>query len=160
MKKMIDINVIINEIYADPQVNILTRERTEQIESIIYAIENATENGFPLVKGRHGEKIVPISQRDIVRFYIEGRVIHIQTDDDLFTTKQSLSALENILNAERFIRISQSEIINLHKVKCFDVTRTGTVEIEFDNGIHSWVARSRVKEIKSRLMDMFITKED
>ncbi len=65
--------------------------------------------------------------------------------------RKTLSGLEEILNSERFFRISQSEIVNLYKVKGFDMSVSGTVGVEFDNGNRSWVARSRVKLIKEKL---------
>ena len=37
---MVEIDVIIDEDYADPKVLIFSKEKTEQVENIIYAIEN------------------------------------------------------------------------------------------------------------------------
>lgn len=70
----------------------------------------------------------------------------------MYTVKKTISAMEELLNVNRFIRISQSEIINLYKVKCFDINIAGTIGIEFDDGTKSWVSRSRVKAIKNMLM--------
>jgi DNA-binding LytR/AlgR family response regulator len=75
----------------------------------------------------------------------------LQTDDDIYTVKKTLMGLENELNSLRFLRISQSEIINLYKVKCFDFNAVGTVGVEFDIGIKTWASRSRVKDIKAKI---------
>ena len=40
MADMVDIKVIIDENYIDPLVNIYTKSKTDQIDNIIYAIEN------------------------------------------------------------------------------------------------------------------------
>ena len=63
-----------------------------------------------------------------------------------------VDVMEELLNSKRFIRISQSEIINLYKVKHFDINIAGTIGIEFDDGTKSWASRSRVKAIKDMLM--------
>ncbi len=46
MRNMVDIDVVIDERYVDPKVTIHTKEKSKQVESIIYAIENASENDF------------------------------------------------------------------------------------------------------------------
>lgn len=151
MNKMVDVDVILDERYADPKVTIHTRERTAQVENIISAIENASENEFPLLPGYDNDKVVLISQRDIIRVYTENRRIIIQTADRSYYTNKTLSAVEDMLNPQRFFRISQSELINLYKVKSFEFTITGTIGVELENNTKTWVARSRVKAIKTMI---------
>ncbi len=152
MKNMVEIDVVLDKNYIEPKVTIQTKEKTEQVENIIYAIENASENDFPsIVADLDGSKLEFVSQRDIIRAYTFNRNVMIQSENGTYTFKKSLSTLEVILNPKRFIRISQSEIINLYKVKCFDVNIAGTIGIEFDNGEKSWTSRSRVKDIKALL---------
>ena len=83
--------------------------------------------------------------------HTQGRKVVVQTDDAQYTVKKTVSDLEEKLNPKRFLRISQSEIINLYKVKCFDIGIAGTVGVEFDNGMKSWASRSRVKDIKAMI---------
>ncbi len=151
MKSMVDIEVVIDENYANPQVSIKTKARTNQVENIIMAIENASETDFPMIPVNVDNKIELISQRDIIRVFTEGRKISIQTDDQTYSTNKTLSNVEDMLNPDRFLRISQSEIINLYKVRKFDIDIAGTIGIEFDNGTKSWASRSRVKAIKEML---------
>ena len=148
MRNMVDIDVVIDKQYTDPKVTIQTREKTEQVDNIIYAIENVSGNDFPVIPAYDGEKVELLSQRDIYRAYTQGRKVMVQTEDNSYTIKRSLIALEEDLNPKRFLRISQSEIINLYKVKRFDINIVGTIGIEFDNGQTSWAARSRVKAVK------------
>jgi DNA-binding LytR/AlgR family response regulator len=49
------------------------------------------------------------------------------------------------------VRISQSEILNLHKVKSFDFSAVGTIGVELENGESTWVARRRVRDVKRAL---------
>ena len=65
--------------------------------------------------------------------------------------KSSLSGIEEVLNPVRFIRISQSEIINIYKVKRFDISIAGTIGVEFENGTKTWASRRCVKQIKNIL---------
>ncbi|MCR5302345.1 MAG: LytTR family transcriptional regulator DNA-binding domain-containing protein [Lachnospiraceae bacterium] len=151
MKDMVEIEVVLDERYTDPHVTIRTKSNTQQVENIICAIEDASHSDFPQIAAEKGDTVEFVSQRDIVRVHTEGRRIVIQTENDIFTVKRTLTGLEDVLNPSRFLRISQSEIINLYKVKSFDFNLAGTIGVEFDCGIKSWVSRSRVRQIKNLL---------
>ncbi len=156
MKDMVEIEVVLDERYIDPFVTIRTRSNTKEVENIICAIEDASRSDFPQIAATKDEAVVFVSQRDIVRVHTEGRRIVIQTEDEVYTVKRTLAGLEDVLNPARFVRISQSEIINLYKVKSFDFNLAGTIGVEFDCGIKSWVSRSRVKQIKALLKQNII----
>ncbi|MCR5267646.1 MAG: LytTR family transcriptional regulator [Lachnospiraceae bacterium] len=153
MKNMVEIDVVIDEKYVDPKVTIQTKTHSEQVENIIYAIENASENDFPQIVARSDDKLVFVSQRDIIRVHTQGRKVILETEKETLSVKKTLAGLEEDLNPKRFLRISQSEIINLYKVKCFDINMAGTIGVEFDNGTKSWASRSRVKNIKAMLKE-------
>ena len=151
MKKMVEIDVVLDENRVDPYVMIRTKERTRQVDNIIEAIESASENDFPVIPASDGDRIELLSQRDIVRVYTQGRKLIVQTDEGDYFVNRSLYSVGELLNPERFVQISQSEIINLYKVKCFEINVMGTIGIEFENGAKSWASRSRVKAIKELL---------
>ena len=154
MRNMVDIDVVLDDRYVEPKVTIQTKEKSEQVENIIYAIENASGNDFPAIPAHSSEeRLELLSQRDIIRAYTQGRKVLVQSENGTYQVKRSLSGLEEDLNPKRFLRISQSEIINLNKVKCFDINIVGTIGIEFDNGAKSWASRSRVKAIKALLKE-------
>lgn len=151
MKNMVEIEVVLDDQYVDPHVTIKTKTNTQQVENIICAIENASNSDYPQIAANRDEKLTFVSQRDIVRVHTEGRKVILQTDDATYMVRRTLAGLEDVLDKERFLRISQSEIINLYKVRCFDFNMAGTIGVEFDCGIKSWVSRSRVKQIKTML---------
>ena len=159
MKNMVEIEVILDDRYMDPKVTIRTKANTVQVENIIYAIENASENDFPHIAANEYDRIVFVSQRDIVRVYIEGRRVLLQTENAVYTVRRSLVSLEEDLNPHRFLRISQSEIINLYKVSYFDISAMGTIGVVFDCGIRTWASRSRIKHVREMLRASRTAKE-
>lgn len=158
MKDMVEIEVILDEHYVDPRVTIRTRANTPQVENIIIAIENVSNSDYPQIAAMKDSSLVFISQRDIVRVYTEGRRVLLQTEDETYNLKGSLSGIEDALNRTRFLRISQSEIINIYKVRHFDFNLTGTIGVEFDCGIKTWASRSRIRDIKELLIENSITR--
>ena len=154
MKSMVDIDVVIDGKYTEPKVTIYAKEKNDEVEKLIYALETASENAFPAIPAHSSEeRLEMLSQRDIIRAYTQGRKVMVQTGEGHYTVRKSLSSLEEDLNPKRFIRISQSEIINFNKVKSFDINTVGTIGIEFDNGTRSWASRSRVKYVKALLKE-------
>lgn len=151
MNNMIDIDVILDEAYIDPKVTIQTKEKTKQVEHIIQAIDYASDRDFPVVMAFRDEKVTLVSQRDVIRVFTHNKRVMLQTVDEVYLMKKSVTALEQILNPERFVRISQSEIINLYKVKSFDLTMRGSVGVEFEDGNKSWVSRNRLHAIREVL---------
>jgi DNA-binding LytR/AlgR family response regulator len=75
----------------------------------------------------------------------------VQTEDNLYETKKTLREVEEILDSDKFVRISQSEIINIRKVVSFDFSFAGTIGVELKNGERTFVARRRVKYVKEAL---------
>ncbi len=148
---LIDIDVIIDEKYKDPLVNIYTKSRNELVEDVIHAIENVSRTGYAPIAVNVDNKIMFVSQRDIYRIRTENRRTVLDTVDASYTIKETLNKAENILDSERFFRISQSEIVNLYKVDFFDFSLAGTVKVRFDNVYVSWVARRCVKPLKEKL---------
>ncbi len=157
MKNMVEIEVVLDEQYSDPHITIKTKSNTQQVENIICAIENVSNSDYPQIAASRDDKLEFVSQRDIIRVHTEGRKVAIQTEDATYLVKRTLAGLEDVLNPSRFLRISQSEIINLYKVKSFDFNIAGTIGVEFDCGIKTWVSRRCVKQIKTLLSQSSIT---
>ena len=153
LKNNIDIDVIIDDKYDIPKITIYTKNKNEQVENIINAIEASQEKDYPFIKAYKDDKLELISQRDIVRIHTEGRQLVLDTDNDSYVIKSTLKGIEDYLNGDRFIKISQSEVISLYKVKNFDIKVSGTILIEFDNGTKSYVSRRNVKTVKEFLKE-------
>ena len=96
MNNMVEIEVVIDENFAEPKVTIQTKEKTKQVENIVYAIENVTENDFPIIPATGDEGIEFISQRDIVRVFTEGRKVQLQTEDGIYTIRKTLTGIEKL----------------------------------------------------------------
>ena len=59
--------------------------------------------------------------------------------------------LEERLAKDRFVRISNSEIINLKQVKGFDLSFAGTICVTLSGGTVTYVSRRYVAKIKQVL---------
>ena len=151
MKNTIDIDIQIDPSCSDPKVIIRTDRMTPDIDNIVHAIESSTDSAYPMVTAYAGDTMVLLSQREIVRVYVESRKLIVWTDRGGFVARGTLAQMEQTLNPRRFLRISRSEIINLNKVANFDFSLSGTIQVNFDDGSGTWVARRYVRAIQKTL---------
>ena len=93
-------------------------------------------------------KLEIVSKRDTIRIKRKDRKVILGTKNNSYVLKKTLTQLEEELDSKRFIRISQSEIINAYQVKNLDVSVSGTIIIEFDDGKKSYVSRRFVAKVK------------
>ena len=59
--------------------------------------------------------------------------------------------VEQRLNPHQFVRISNSEIINLKKIDYFDLSFTGTICVKLRGGTVTYISRRYVSKVKTIL---------
>ena len=94
---------------------------------------------------------VPLTAAQILRFYGEDKAVLVQTETGIYAVRQRLYELEQQFAAQRFARISHSEIVNLRKVTALDLTLTGTIRVTLTDGTVCWASRRYVRRIKEVL---------
>ena len=160
MKNPVDIEIQIDPECHDPVILIRTDQKTQRVEDIVQAIEACVDSGYPLIAGYRDSGMELLSQRDIIRVYVEARKVRICTGDGVYDSRRTLSWLETMLNADRFVRISRFEIVNIRKIARFDFSTAGTVHIVFDDGSVTWAARRYVRAIQQALRSMEAGREE
>jgi two-component system, LytTR family, response regulator len=75
--------------------------------------------------------------------------LHVGTRSHLL--RRSMSDLERELDAQRFVRIHRSTIVNLEQVRSMKVDESGEYEVCLDNGTRLHLSRRYRKEFQSRL---------
>ena len=96
--------------YTEPKIIILTAAMTDEISGIA---KRLSEDTLRIIPGCKNEKIELLEQDDLIRIYANAGKVFAVTDRGEYVLRLRLYELENRLNSDRFIRISNSEIINL-----------------------------------------------
>lgn len=135
----------------------IDKERAE--ECIVYAHEKSRlveeieklilENGFDLTGYKDGS-IIKINLSEVYCFMVENGKTYAITETDRLLVKNRLYQLEENL-MENFIKINQSCIANIKKIKRFDASFSGSLSVVFKNGYSDYVSRRQVKNVKERL---------
>lgn len=134
--------------YIEPKIIIMTAAVTEEVS---VALGKLSENNMQIISGSKDGKIEVIEQENLIRVYANSGKVFAVTDKGEYTVRFRLYEIEALLNTDRFVRISNSEIINLKKVKNFDLGFTGTICVELINGTKTFVSRRYVSKIKKIL---------
>ncbi len=142
------VEIKIDSSYKEPKIIILTDSLTEEVNSIM---EKLSEHNPGILSGIKDGKITILEQNDLLKVYACNGKVSAVTDNGEYVLKIRLYEAEEILNPSQFIRISNSEIINLKKVKSFDLNFAGTIYVELINGTTTYVSRRYVKKIKQIL---------
>ena len=142
------VEIKIDSTCKEPKIIIYTDKVTDEINNLV---SKMTEHSPKVLSGFRGDTLEILEQSDIVRLYAAAGKVYATTDNGEYTLRLRLYELEERLSKDRFVRISNSEIINLRKVKNFDLSFTGTICVTLSDGATTYVSRRSVKRIKQVL---------
>lgn len=142
------VEIKIDSSYTEPKIIIMTASMTEDINNIVKKISDETSW---IISGSKDEKIEVIEQSELIRIYASGGKVFAVTGKGEYVLRFRLYELEKRLDSCQFVRISNSEIINLKKVSHFDLSFTGTICVKLSNNTTTYVSRRYVSKIKKIL---------
>jgi len=142
------IEVKIENTYKEPKVIILTDEMTDEVNEIIRKLSEHTPQ---MIAGFQDDLLKVLDQEEIFHLFTENGRVLARTRDGVYSLRTRMYELEERLDKKSFVRISNSEIINLKKVKAFDLSLSGTILVSLLNGTVTYVSRRYVPKIKQLL---------
>ena len=126
----------------------MTASMTEEINRVVAML---SENVPQIISGSKNDKVEVLEQTNLIRIYASGGKVFAATDKGEYVLRLRLYELEERLDARQFVRISNSEIVNLRKVSNFDLSFTGTICVKLQDGTVTYVSRRYVPKIKKIL---------
>lgn len=143
------VEVQIDPELEEPVVVLRVPSPTEEVEHLVRRLRGeAAPQPFTVYREREA---VRVSRSMVLRFYAEDKGVSCQTGKGVFAVRQRLYELEEELAGTRFVRVSNSEIVNLDRVTGLDLTLAGTIKMTLEGGTVCWVSRRYVKKIKQAL---------
>lgn len=142
------IEIKIDSSCTEPKIVIMASSMTEDVNTII---KRLSMDPPQIISGIKDDKLEVLEQTDLIRIYANSGKVYAVTDKGEYTVRLRLYEFEERLDKNQFVRISNSEIINLKKVENFDLSFTGTICVKLSNGITTYVSRRYVSKIKKIL---------
>ena len=132
----------------EPKLVVVAGEDTPELRRLLKELESLTPAPIDVWEGDRSRKL---PQKDFLRFYTEGKGVAAQTEQGTWEVRLRLYELEERLDSRRFVRISNSEIINLERVTAVDLSISGTIRMTLNDKVTAYVSRRYVKKIKDTL---------
>lgn len=142
------IEIQLDEKCPETKLIIVTDKMTDEITALMQRLSEETPQG---IVGFSGDTALLLEASDVVRIYAAVRKVFAVTEKREYVLHLRLYEVEERLNGKGFVRISNSEIINIKKAKKFDLSTVGTICVSLANGDVSFVSRRYVTKIKKTL---------
>lgn len=142
------VEVKIDSAYAEPKVIVLTSAMTEEVNRLV---KKLSEDFPKMLVGIRNDRCELLEQTEIIRIYAASGKVYAVTAKGEYVLRRRLYELEEQLAGSSFVRISNSEMINLKKVEHFDLSFTGTIYVKLSNQTSAYVSRRYVSKIKTML---------
>ena len=141
-----------------PYCVIHTAAESDGIKEIARKISLMDENGkSTIISAWDGDYCIQVKQNELLRIYSMDKKVYLecQNEEEPLLLKMRLYEFEEL--AERcgwtdFIRISNTDIVNLSKVKNFDMSLTGIVKVNYGEGKVAIVSRRYMNKIKDQIL--------
>lgn len=134
--------------YTEPKVILLTAAMTEEVNRVVSQLSGQIPQ---ILSGVRQEKLEIIEQDDLIRVYASAGKVFAVTGKGEYILRLRLYEVEARLNPGQFVRISNSEIVNIRRVGSFDLGYTGTIRVALQDGTVTYVSRRYVARIKKLL---------
>lgn len=144
------LNINIDVGAKEPEILITTAHMTEDVNRVVEFVSRLDDSPTVL-SGIRDDKVELLDYDAIIRIYAEEGKVFARTEQGLYQIRLRLYEVEERLDNGKFVRISNSEIVNLKKVKSLDLSFVGTICMELSNGEVSYVSRRYVSKIKKVL---------
>lgn len=132
--------------YKETSVTINAPELTEEIQELVKYITNINTRPSQIVANENN-KIYFIDLEKVICFFSKDKYNYVRTKEGTYKIKQKLYELENIFKQKDFIRISNSCIINVNQVECFDTSILGTILVKLKDKTQETVSKRKVSQI-------------
>lgn len=142
------VEIKIDSSYTEPKILILTDSITDEINNIAKSLSG---DASQVIAGNKDGKVEVLEPKKLIRIYASSGKVFAVTKNGEYTLRLRLYEIEKRLDSHQFVRISNSEIINLKQVKNFDLNFAGTIYVKLSNETETYVSRRYVSKIKKIL---------
>lgn len=126
--------------------------RAPNMNSEVLAIQSlATRERGHRIVGNRGTDVALLELRSILAFSIRDKMLWASTREGDWLIKARLYEIEQLLPPRDFIKISQSEILNIAAIAKLDLSFSGTICAIMKDGSRYFVARRQLKNFKEKL---------
>ena len=80
---------------AEPKITVTAAELTEDLKELLLRLEHWRPTAITATKG---DRAVLLAPEHILRFFADGKTVSVQTEEGIFSVRQRLYELEELLD--------------------------------------------------------------
>lgn len=130
---------------GDIEITVCAAEKNERVKKLLTTL---SDHFRQLGSSQLFSEKYHINTSSIILIMRDGRYVTAKTVGGDYTIKDTLTRVEESLDPAWFVRISQSEIINLKYLKNWDFVGGGIIQVKMEHGIVSYTSRRYAKQIR------------
>ena len=147
MKVGINIDHSVEEV----EVLITAQEQSRTVNALYEHIVEFDKKSLETLTAYRDDIAKIVNMTDVFRIYTGNQKVYIQTHQGEYAIRYRLYELEAALDKKQFLRISNSEIINVKKIRDIDLSIIGRICIRFEDNTQTYVLRRYIPKIKKSL---------
>ncbi len=143
------IKIVIDEKYKEPEIHVCHKEADMTVSKIVADLKCLYEKQL-VARDSRGNKCILVAG-EVSRIFAQKQKVYAVAENQTYELPRKLYELEKELDPATFIRISKSEIINMHKIKMLDMNTMGTIKVIMQEGTETYTSRRNVTRLKKAL---------
>lgn len=150
----IEVNCNIKKELNDDEIliNIEAGKNSEELYRILNTVQEISKQKENVIGYNNNELfIIPIKK--IILFYTDEQKCYCKTEAGNYQVKKRMYELEEMLNKNEFIRISNSHIVRIDQIISFDLNYIGNIKVKLKNGDKLDVSQRKVGKILKNLKE-------
>lgn len=145
------VGINIDHSVEEVEVLITAQEQSRTVNALYEHIVEFDKKSLETLTAYKDDIAKIVNVTDVFRIYTGNQKVYIQTHQGEYAIRYRLYELEAALDKKQFLRISNSEIVNIKKIRDIDLSITGRICIRFLNDTQTYVSRRYIPKIKKSL---------
>jgi len=145
------VGINIDRSVEEVEVLITAQEQSRTVNALYEHIVEFDKKSLETLTAYRDDIAKIVNMTDVFRIYTGNQKVYIQTHQGEYAIRYRLYELEAALDKKQFLRISNSEIINVKKIRDIDLSIIGRICIRFEDNTQTYVSRRYIPKIKKSL---------
>ena len=145
------VGINIDHSVEEVEVLITAQEQSRTVNALYEHIVEFDKKSLETLTAYRDDIAKIVNVTDVFRIYMGNQKVYIQTHQGEYAIRYRLYELEAALDKKQFLRISNSEIINVKKIRDIDLSLIGRICIRFEDNTQTYVSRRYIPKIKKSL---------
>ena len=145
------VGINIDHSVEEVEVLITAQEQSRTVNALYEHIVEFDKKSLETLTAYRDDIAKIVNVTDVFRIYTGNQKVYIQTHQGEYAIRYRLYELEAALDKKQFLRISNSEIINVKKIRDIDLSLIGRICIRFEDNTQTYVSRRYIPKIKKSL---------